>query len=383
MIKDMDEARQKAQKKKEAKEASGIDLRFGSIAAIYYEIKGEKLPNQMELLECFFPGLVIKTDSSDGNTKIPAEYRDQECMIHAVRYKGKLYAGESKRVSQILGRLIGTAKGNQEKERKSAEQIQKHVAECFVEDMELTPALQENIRELLADFSKEQLEVLWQSLMDLILLLTEQRRQMSEEERKGELFALDNEVFDDILYNAAYQLNLDSYSGLCNAYLWFLTGALLRNETGRVLRRYDSHFIAVYRQGSETNQLEDKLNYLFHPEDYEDVYYGDDLDKRFPGIEWYCDECDAYLNEQEGFVDYLPYWECRECGYFNRLEIDEIYEYSGDFDKGRRLIDPVKFADALERRRQELEEEKKIKESLEIEEEMDAFLADGKRREEE
>lgn len=361
MIRDMEEARQKAQKKKEAKETRGVDLRFGSIAAIYYEIKGEKLPNQMEMLECFFPGLVIKTDSSDGNTKNPAEYRDQECMIHAVRYKGKLYAGESKRVSQILGRLIGTAKGNQEKERKSAEQIQKHVAECFVEDMELTPALQENIRELLADFSKEQLEVLWQSLMDLILLLTEQRRQMSEEERKGELFAQDNEVFDDILYNAAYQLKLDSYSGLCNAYLWFLTGALLRNETGRVLRRYDSHFIAVYRQGGETNQLEDKLNYLFHPEDYEDVYYGDDLDKRFPGIEWYCDECDAYLNEQEGFDDYLPYWECRECGYFNRLEIDEIYEYSGDFDKGRRLIDPVKFANALERRRQELEEENKRK----------------------
>lgn len=340
-------------------EEKEMNLRFGSIAALYYEIKGEKLPKQMELLENFFPGLVIKVDESDGNTKIPAEYADQDCMIHAVRYKEKLYAGDNKRVAQILGRLIGMAKGNQEKERKSAEMIQKHVAECFVEDMELTPALQENISQLLDAFSDEQKDLLWEKLMELLVLLPAQRSGMSEEEKRGELFALDKEVFDDILYNAAYQLKLESYKGLCNAYLWFLTGGLLRNETGRVLRRYDSNFIAVYRQGGETNQLEDKLNYLFHPEDYEDFYMGDDLDKRFPGIEWYCDSCEAYLNEQEGFDDHLPYWKCKKCGYHNRLEIDEIYENDGNFDKGSRRIDPIKFADALERRRQELEEEKK------------------------
>lgn len=339
-------------------EEKEMNLRFGSIAALYYEIKGEKLPKQMELLENFFPGLVIKVDDSDGNTKIPAEYADQDCMIHAVRYKGKLYAGDNKRVAQILGRLIGMAKGNQEKERKSAEMIQKHVAECFVADMKLTPALQENISHLLEAFSDEQKNLLREKLMELLLLLSAQRSKMSEEEKRGELFALDKEVFDDILYNAAFQLKLASDKGLCNAYLWFLTGGFLRNETGRVLRRYDSYFIAVYRQGGETNQLEDKLNYLFHPEEYEDVYWGDDLDKRFPGIEWYCDECEAYLNEQEGFDDHFPYWECKKCGYHNRLEIDEIYENDGNFDKGSRRIDPLKFADALERRRMELEEEK-------------------------
>jgi hypothetical protein len=34
-------------------------LRFGSIVEIYYELKGEKLPKQMELLDIWFPGLVI------------------------------------------------------------------------------------------------------------------------------------------------------------------------------------------------------------------------------------------------------------------------------------------------------------------------------------
>lgn len=43
------------------------------------------------------------------------------------------------------------------------------------------------------------------------------------------------------------------------AFLWLLTGSLLRNETGRVLRMYDSSFIAIRRQMSETGELEDKL----------------------------------------------------------------------------------------------------------------------------
>ncbi len=346
-----------------------MNLRFGSIAAIYNDIKGEKSPNQMELLERFFPGLVIKIEESDGKTKTPAKYEDQDCMIHAVRYKGKLYAGDSKRVSQILGRLIGLAKGNQEKERKSAELIQKHVAKCFSEDMELTPNLQANMQDLLAAFSFEQKKELWQSLMELLILLSEQRRRLGEEKRE-ELFAMDDEVFDGILYNAAYQLKLESDKGLCNAYLWFLTGGLLRNESGRVLRMYDSSFIAIYRQMSETNELEDKLNFIFHPEEYGAFYAGDDLEKQFPGIEWYCDGCNAYLNDQEGFDDYLPEWICSNCGYSNRLEIEEIYETREDARNGTGKIDPDKFYEALEIRRMEIEEEKKKKMKEEKENEL-------------
>ena len=111
------------------------ELRFGDIAGIYYDFVGEKMPKQMDLLDTWFPDLVIAVDESDGNTKVPAEYKDLEYKIHAVRYKGRLYSGESKRVSQILGRLTGTAAGNKEKERKTAELIQKHVVEQFIVDM--------------------------------------------------------------------------------------------------------------------------------------------------------------------------------------------------------------------------------------------------------
>lgn len=220
-----------------------FDFRFGKIAQLYYEIANQKVPCQMDLLDEWFPGLMILTNSSDGNTKTPAEYQELSYVIHAVKYHGRLYSGGSTRVSQILGRLIGTASGNREKERKTAELMQKHAADCFATDMELTPSLQEN--------AEKRMEKLSDAMRDLQI-----------------------------------------FRGLCNAYLWLLTGSLLRNETGRVLRMYDSSFIAIRRQMSETGELEDKLNVLFHPENYHYTYSGDDLDKCFPGVEWYCDGCD-------------------------------------------------------------------------------------------
>lgn len=335
------------------------NLRFGNIAAIYYNLKDEKVPKQMDLLDIWFPGLIIQEMESDGKTKVPAEYVDREYMIHAVRYNGKLYSGGSKRVSQILGRLTGTASGNQEKERKSAEMIQKHVAEQFIRDMELTPRLKENVENLIDQLSDGQLEEMDQQIFDLLYDLAEQRKGMDDYSRKTEPFAMDDEVFDGVIYNAAYQLNLESYDGLCNAFLWLLTGGLLRNETGRVLRLYDSSFIAVNRQISETGELEDKLNYLFHPEEYYDTYSGDDLDNRFPGIEWYCDQCGAHLNEQEGFDDHLPSWKCLKCGVENKLSVEEIYDNHEDWRNGIRKADPDKLADALEVRQQEIDAQKK------------------------
>lgn len=198
-----------------------------------------------------------------------------------------------------------------------------------------------------------------QQIFELLYDLAEQRKEMDDYSRKTEPFSMDDEVFDGVIYNAAYQLNLESYDGLCNAFLWLLTGGLLRNETGRVLRLYDSSFIAVNRQISETGELKDKLNYLFHPEEYYDTYSGDDLDNRFPGIEWYCDQCGAHLNEQEGFDDHLPSWKCLKCGFENKLSVGEIYDNHEDWRNGIRKADPDKLADALEVRQQEIDAQKK------------------------
>ena len=338
-----------------------MDFRFGNIAAVYYGILGEKMPRQLELLDAWFPGLIVVADESDGETKRDAEYMDQEYVIHAVKYHGKLYSGESARVTQITGRLVGTAAGNKEKERKNAELIQKHLAERFVRDMTLTPRLKDNTVLMFNRFSAEQENEMYDRIQQMIMELTEEREAADAEVRKAEAFPMNDETFDGIIWNAEYQLNLSSYSGLCNAYLWLLTGSLLRNEAGRVLRMYDSSFIAIHRMHSETWELADKLNYLLHPEEYEYTFDGDeeDLEERFPDVEWYCDGCGAHLNEQEGFDDHLPVWKCRACGYENKLDISEVYENDEDWKNQIRPVDAGKFADAVERRRQELELKKK------------------------
>lgn len=45
---------------------------------------------------------------------------------------------------------------------------------------------------------------------------------------------------------------------------------------------------------------------------------------RFPGIEWYCDNCNALLSTQKGFDDHKYTWKCRECGYKNSISWDNV-----------------------------------------------------------
>ena len=106
-------------------------LRFGTAAKLYSDARGQALPAQLDLLNMWFPSLIMEELPSDGSTKTEAEYIDRVFRIRAVKYRGSFYAGPSRRVSQITGRLIGTANGNQEKERRTAFLIQKHLAEVL------------------------------------------------------------------------------------------------------------------------------------------------------------------------------------------------------------------------------------------------------------
>lgn len=45
---------------------------------------------------------------------------------------------------------------------------------------------------------------------------------------------------------------------------------------------------------------------------------------RFPGIDWWCDRCDAFLNDQENFDDHHYVWKCTECGYKNSISSANI-----------------------------------------------------------
>lgn len=46
----------------------------------------------------------------------------------------------------------------------------------------------------------------------------------------------------------------------------------------------------------------------------------------FDDYDWYCDECDAYLNDQDGFYAGCGTWICKECGHLNYIDEDNIIE---------------------------------------------------------
>lgn len=48
------------------------------------------------------------------------------------------------------------------------------------------------------------------------------------------------------------------------------------------------------------------------------------METRFPGIDWFCDNCGAYLNNQSHFDDRKYIWKCKKCGYKNSISAANI-----------------------------------------------------------
>ena len=42
-------------------------------------------------------------------------------------------------------------------------------------------------------------------------------------------------------------------------------------------------------------------------------------------ILWFCDNCEAFLNAQEGFTDRAKTWKCKMCGFNNDVSEDNVY----------------------------------------------------------
>jgi ribosomal protein L37AE/L43A len=54
--------------------------------------------------------------------------------------------------------------------------------------------------------------------------------------------------------------------------------------------------------------------------------YGDDVyeGNTYPGVMWHCDRCGALLNKQNGFQDSCGSWTCTECCHSNPISEDAI-----------------------------------------------------------
>ena len=142
-----------------------------------------------------------------------------------------------------------------------------------------------------------------------------------------------------------HHINAWNKTSLEYVVVWLLLGALLRNEISSLGLRYACDFSLF----SEAASLPDMDPY----EEY--VFEGDDLDKRFPDIEWYCDRCEDRLDLQPGFDDHLRVWKCTKCGYKNPIDISVIYDSEEAFKEKLDPVDPEKFYRALKKRTDELD----------------------------
>ncbi len=46
--------------------------------------------------------------------------------------------------------------------------------------------------------------------------------------------------------------------------------------------------------------------------------------KKLSEYDWFCDNCDSFLNAQPGFDAYCKHWKCTNCGYINKIAKSEI-----------------------------------------------------------
>lgn len=330
-------------------EESG-DLRLGILGRIWFEeILEAKTPKQLDLIDYFFPGLLIEEIPSDGGQKVEAEYIDTDHVIRAVRYHESWYTGGSKRVTQIAGRLIGTAKGSQEKERSTAALLQKFWAELFCTSTELIDKFRGINLDRFLDLPDKKLEDLANRITVFLNAFIDNNLGRSFEERQSRLFPLDMTAVQILVRSATYQMEISTVEAWLNVWMWLLLGALLRNEVIQLYFYYLSSFRPRIHEETEDD------------EDHLDQYHGNDLDSRFPDIDWYCDRCGELLNEQPGFDDHKPFWICTKCGYRNRLQIDQIYDTEHDYERGQDPVDPDEFYHSIKVRTDQVEEEMKTR----------------------
>ena len=94
-----------------------FELRFGYVVNIFYKIKNKPMPKQLDLLNEWFPSLIVQERNNEGVKEAPT-YNDLERIIYATKYQHTFYGTGNVRVTHIIGKLVGTTSSNQEKERK-------------------------------------------------------------------------------------------------------------------------------------------------------------------------------------------------------------------------------------------------------------------------
>ena len=216
---------------------------------LFHYALGVKVPKQLDLLDFFYPGLIIMEEPVKTIMKDEAFFDDKDLMIHAEKHNDSFYAGGSKRVSQITARLIGTSNAGQQKERQTAVRIRERVARELTAEHYPIAVLLDYWKKILKEFDEEDLER-FTGLISVYIDNVTDRYINHSDEAQAEAFPFRDDVF------LAYQerlVNAWNKASLECTLVWLLLGALLRNEISGLVLRYACDFCFF----SETASLPD------------------------------------------------------------------------------------------------------------------------------
>lgn len=246
--------------------------------------------------------------------------------------------------------------------------MQKRMASDLCHNQEAILFYRDHIAQLIYDLEEDQPDRFCELVLDYMNGVIDRRERQTAAEREDESFPIDDDIFAETMHNITYQWLLegnrrqgdpdvqetDDLETTANSFTWLLLLSLLRNECGRLNRVYLSTFQprSSYRPAAHVVEYTETDD----PDligKVEDIYTGNDLDRRFPGIEWYCDRCGEYLNIQPGFDDHLHEWRCKKCGFVNRISLDDIYDTDAERQNGQAPTDREAFTKALNERTNE------------------------------
>ena len=136
---------------------------------------------------------------------LPAFYDDRRRAILAMRQDngkfllnipGASASQQSRRVTQLLGRLTGTAKGSPEKERAAASAMQKRMASDLCHNQEAILFYRNHIAQLIYDLDEDQLDRFCELVPEYMNEVIDRRERQTVAEREGEPFPIDDDIYE-------------------------------------------------------------------------------------------------------------------------------------------------------------------------------------------
>lgn len=72
-------------------------------------------------------------------------------------------------------------------------------------------------------------------------------------------------------------------------------------------------------------------------------------EEKFPNVNWFCDNCNDYINIQDGFNDNCGEWTCTKCGHVNSISSDQIIDINEDqYEDSTELDESLNVWDAAD-----------------------------------